>query len=57
MDPAYLVLPGRSRVTETGVAGSGVHPAMDRAHARAFALSVIPGNRRRNSMAAYNSPS
>jgi hypothetical protein len=37
--------------------GSGVHPAMLRACARAFALSVIPENRRRNSVAADSSPS
>ena len=55
--PLYLSLPERSRVTEHGGFGSGVHPVMVRAHARAFALSVIPGNRRRNSMAADTSPS
>ena len=38
-------------------AGGGIHPAMLRAHARAFVLSVIPGNRRRNSIAADSSPS
>jgi hypothetical protein len=37
--------------------GGGVHPAIVRAQARAFALSVTPGNRRRNSIAADNSPS
>src|SRR5208337_4630877 len=52
-----LALPGRSRVTEHGGAGGGFHPAMVRAQARTFALSVIPGNRRRSSMAADNSPS
>jgi hypothetical protein len=37
--------------------GSGIHPAMVLAHARAFVLSLSPGNRRRNSIAADNSPS
>jgi hypothetical protein len=38
-------------------AGSGVQPAMVLAHARAFMLSMTPGNRRRNSIAADSSPS
>jgi hypothetical protein len=38
-------------------AWSGIHPAMLRAYARAFVLSVIPGNRRRSPIAADNSPS
>jgi hypothetical protein len=46
-----------SRVTVHGSTGCGVHPTIVRAHARAFALSVIPGNRRRNSIAADSSPS
>ena len=37
--------------------GRGIQPAMDRAHCRAAALSAMPGNRRRGSMAADNSPS
>jgi len=41
--------------SQRGGAGSGFHPAMVRAHARAFALSVTPGNRRRNSIAADSS--
>jgi hypothetical protein len=51
-----FALRGRSGITEDA-AGSGVHPAIVRAHARAFALSVIPGKRRRSSIAADNSPS
>ena len=47
----------RDRVTGRGWTGTGVHPAMLRAHARAFALSVTLGNRRRSSIAADNSPS
>ena len=54
---SFLRLRGRSRVTGRGCSGSGVHPAMVRAQARAFALSTIPGNRRRNSIAADSSPS
>ena len=30
--------------------GGGVQPAIERAHCRALALSVVPGNRRRSSM-------
>jgi hypothetical protein len=48
---------GRSRITEHGGDGRGFHPAMVRTCARAFALSVMPGNRRRSSMAADSSPS
>ena len=48
---------GCSRITEHGGDGSGFHPAMVRTCARAFALSVIPGNRRRSSIAADSSPS
>ena len=47
---------GRSSVTGRGWAGSGIHPAMFWAHARAFVLSVIPGNRRRKSIAVERSP-
>jgi hypothetical protein len=36
--------------------GSGRQLAMDRAHRLAFSLSVMPGNSRRTSMAAENSP-
>jgi hypothetical protein len=47
----------RRRGVTLGVGtGSGVHEAMDRAQARAFSLSMMPGNRRRSSMAAENSP-
>ena len=51
-----LLLRGCSRITEHGGDGSGFHPAMVRACARAFALSMIPGNRRRSSIAADGSP-
>ncbi len=44
------------RVTLGAGTGSGVHQAMDRAQARAFSLSMMPGNRRRSSMAAEISP-
>jgi hypothetical protein len=37
--------------------GSGIHPAMVLAHARASVLSMSPGNRRRNSITADSSPS
>jgi hypothetical protein len=40
----------------TGCTGNGVQVAMDRAHRRAFSLSVMPGNSRRNSTAAESSP-
>ena len=43
--PLYLSPPERSRVTEHGRSGGGVHPAMVRAQARASAVSVIPGMR------------
>jgi hypothetical protein len=36
--------------------GSGVHPAMVLAQARACAVSVMAGNSRRSSIAAENSP-
>jgi hypothetical protein len=39
-----------------GLAGSGFQAAMVRAHSRASALSVTPGNNRRSSTAAANSP-
>jgi hypothetical protein len=48
---------GRKRVIRQAAAGSGFQPAMVRAHSRASTLSVIPGNRRRSSMAADSSPS
>ena len=47
-------LPVGSRLAGRG--GSGFQPAMTRATSRACRLSVIPGNRRRNSIAADNSP-
>ena len=37
--------------------GSVLHPAITRAISRAFAPSVMPGNNRRSSMPADNSPS
>ena len=43
-------------LTSRGFAGSGFQPAMVRAHSRACALSVTPGNRRRSSTAADSSP-
>ena len=52
-----FVLRGRSGVTEAGVAERGVHPAIVRTQARALALSVMPGKRRRSSIAADSSPS
>jgi hypothetical protein len=54
--PVYRLLPGDSRVTRRKGTGSGFQPAMVRAHARACALSATPGNSRRSSMAAVNSP-
>jgi hypothetical protein len=55
----YLDLfpPGRSVVTDAASTGGGFHPAIAWTHKRALALSVIPGNRRRSSMTADNSPS
>jgi hypothetical protein len=52
-----LVPLGRSRITGHGGGGNGFHPAIVLTCARTFALSVIPGNRGRNSIAADNSPS
>jgi hypothetical protein len=43
-------------MTLAGAAGSGVHPAIFRAHFRALAMSLMPENRRRSSMAAESSP-
>jgi hypothetical protein len=50
--------PGRSlrRRRVSAGTGSGVHEAMDRAKVRAFSLSMMPGNRRRSSMAVESSP-
>jgi hypothetical protein len=48
---------GRSRTTFAGIGDCGFHPAIDLTHSRALALSEMPGNRRRNSMAADSSPS
>jgi hypothetical protein len=39
-----------------GCGGKGCQPAMTRTHSRAWTLSVMPGNSRRNSIAADNSP-
>ena len=52
----YLRLPERSRVTVHGAGGNGVQPAMLRTHVRAWALSAMPGKRRRNSTTADSSP-
>ncbi len=41
----------------SGIGGRFCHPAMVRVQSRALALSVMPGNSRRNSIAADNSPS
>lgn len=46
----------RRRVSTTGSFGSGCQPAMIRAHSRACWLSPTPGNGRRSSTAAANSP-
>ena len=48
---------GRSGVTVAAGAGCGVQPAMDLAHCRAAALLLMPGKRRRSSIAADSSPS
>ena len=52
-----LVPLGRSWITGHGGGVNGFHPAIVLTCARALALSVIPGNRRRNSIAADSSPS
>jgi hypothetical protein len=39
----HPALPGRNLTTFAGIGGNGFHPAMLRTHARALALSVIPG--------------
>ena len=44
----WLVPRGRSLITAHGGDGGGFHPTMVRTCARAFALSVIPENRRRD---------
>jgi hypothetical protein len=54
-DSLYRVLDECS-LTARGVAVSGFQAAMVRAHSRACTLSVTPGNSRRNSTAADNSP-
>lgn len=46
----------RDRFTGRGIDPGGVHPAMIRAHLRAWALSSMPGNHRRSSTAAASSP-
>jgi hypothetical protein len=44
---------GNARLTTfAGIGGSGFHPAIALTCSRAFALSVMPRNRRRSSMAA-----
>ena len=53
---AFVYRRAGSRVTEAAGEGGGVHPAIVRAHSLALALSVMPGNRRRSSMAAESSP-
>ena len=49
-------LPESRRVHCRSFTGSGFQAAIARAHFRASALSVTPGNRRRSSTAAANSP-
>jgi hypothetical protein len=49
-------LPGCNRLADRWRLGSGSQPAMFRAHSRACALSVMPGNSRRSSTAADISP-
>ena len=46
---SYRPLPECSRLPERGGTDSGCQPAMVRAHSRASALSVMPGNSRRSS--------
>jgi hypothetical protein len=48
---------GRSWITGHRGGGNGFHPAIVLTCARALALSVIPGNRVRSSIAADSSPS
>jgi len=55
-DKSQRVLPGCSGVTGHGASGTGSQPAVVRAHSRAFARSVIPGNRRCSSTMADSSP-
>ena len=50
----YRPLPECSRLIERGRTGSGSQTAVVRAHSRASALSVTPGNSRRGSTAAAN---
>jgi hypothetical protein len=50
----YHPLPECSRLIERGRTGSGSQTAVVRAHSRASALSVTPGNSRRGSTAAAN---
>ena len=44
----HFILVGCSLTPRTNSAGSGSQLAMVRAHSRACALSVMPGNRRRS---------
>jgi hypothetical protein len=53
---AALAYRGCNCVTVHVCIGRGVHPAIVRANARAFTLSVTPGKSRRNSSAADSSP-
>jgi hypothetical protein len=55
--PGHAGRSARRRLTTRGFGGSGCHPAMVRAQARALALSLTPENSRRSSMAADSSPS
>jgi hypothetical protein len=55
--PLYRSMPGSRRDTGRNGTGSGFQAAMIRAHSRACAVSVTPGNSRRSSTAADNSPS
>jgi hypothetical protein len=57
VDDLALVWRVRSFFSGIEGGGSGFQPAIVRAQASASELSVIPGNRRRNSIAADSSPS
>jgi hypothetical protein len=46
----------RGRFGRSFIGRSGCQLAMARAHSRACSVSAMPGNRRRSSIAAANSP-
>ena len=56
MEFYYADRGGRDRLGIRFTDRSGLQPAIVRAHSRACALSVMPGNSRRSSTAAANSP-